>query len=404
MADVPESIHEIDSFITLSQLFLSISFRSNHLRPVSVLSLAMARFQRHLLSNQREDLDMSIFHLTDSVLLPPRSWLEHGSTILQAFFVLVIVLVKQSLVSKRPDDAIYAARYLRHLHGQPQLASGHLRHAVTRMLVEVLALQMELEANNIGQNIDEMAVLCRELLTSDAPEGDIDHTVTLFSAVILKIGPWDPDLLLDQVIECLQVARKRRPHLLTPRLALALRLGYRYYMTSVSDDYEEAAVLLDEIITSGDSQEEFVAMAQEAVAQLAWVRSMVHKAPESSEEAIYRARDFLSSFPEEHRLGSLVDFGLDDAAKQRFHYFGSIEDPEASSSSLRSPLPLPVPAVDDFPGPHQVLYKNIEKGRTVLASSAPRDPFASVFFGLFGSTFLKHFCAQRGPSTLTSRL
>ncbi|KAH8991523.1 hypothetical protein EDB92DRAFT_2103582 [Lactarius akahatsu] len=396
------STHEIDSFITLSQLFLSISFRSNPLRPISVLSLAMARFQRHLLSNQREDLDMSIFHLTDSILLLPHPWLEHGSTILQAFFVLVIALVKHSLVSRKPNDAIYAAIYLRHLRGQPQLASGHPRHAVTRMLVEVLALQIELEANNIGQNINEMAVLCGELLTSDVSEGDIDHTVTLFSEIILKIRPWDPDLPLDQVIECLQVAKKHQPHLLTPRFALALRLGHRHYMTS----------------------EEFIAMAQEAVAQLAWVHSMVHKAPEYSEEAIYRARDVLSSSHEEHRLGSLVDFGLNDAAKQRFDYFGSIKDPEASSSSLSSPLFFPVPAVDDLPGPHQVLYKkleffmellprthnndideaSIEKSRTLLASSAPRDPSASVFFGLFGPTLFEAFCAQRGPSTLTSRL
>ncbi|KAH9057546.1 hypothetical protein EDB87DRAFT_1833041 [Lactarius vividus] len=265
----------------------------------------MARFQRHMLSNQREDLDMSIFHLTDSILLPHCSWMEHGSTILQAFFLLMITLVKRSLVSKRPEDAIYAARYLRHLRDQPPVASGHPRHAVTKMLVEVMALQVELEANIMGQNIGEMAVLCREL---------------------------DP--------------RKHRPHLLTSRLALARYLGYRYYMTSLSDDYEEAAAVMDGV---------------------------------------------RGSSPEEYRLSSLVDFLLEDAAKRRFDYFGSIKGPEASS--LRSPLYLPVPAVDDFPGLHMydqdIEEASIEKGRIILAPSAPRDPFASLFFGLFGSTLFE---------------
>ncbi len=76
-----------------------MSSQSNPLRLFSVLGLAITRFQRHMLSDQREDLDKSIFHFTESILLQPRSWLEHGPMILPALFFLALALLKRSEVS-----------------------------------------------------------------------------------------------------------------------------------------------------------------------------------------------------------------------------------------------------------------------------------------------------------------
>ncbi len=68
--------------------------------------------------------------------------------------------------------------------------------------------------------------------------------------VLSKKRPWVPDQTLDQVIEYLRVARKHKPDLHKARFALAHFLSRRYCMTLVNDDYEEAASVLDEIITA----------------------------------------------------------------------------------------------------------------------------------------------------------
>ncbi|SRR6266702_4263086 len=162
------SIHEIDSFITLSRRILPILPQSHPHHPLSVLCLGFARFKRYMLSNQKEDLAKSIFHLTESTLLPPRSWLEHGPLVLHALFLLARALVQRSKVSNQLEDAIYAAKYLPHLRDQPHAAFGFPRHAITALLVDVLAFQVESEASDVVQCIEEIALLCHELLTLDA--------------------------------------------------------------------------------------------------------------------------------------------------------------------------------------------------------------------------------------------
>ncbi|KAI9451568.1 hypothetical protein BJY52DRAFT_97396 [Lactarius psammicola] len=332
-------IDEIDSFITRSQEFLSGSPRSHPIRLTCVYNLAAVRLDRYALSNEVDDLDKSIFHLTESILLPPRSWLEHGPKILHALLLLASALSKRSNVSEQPQDAIFAAKYLRYLLDQPRDAFGAPRRLVTTMLVDSLAFQVNLGAGDVMQNIGEMAVLCRELLTSDASDGDADtsRSITLFSrAVSSKVRPWVPDQPLDQVIDCLRLARMHKPELRDAHFALAFCLGIRYCMTFVNEDYEEAASMMDEIITSsplGDSQDKFVARVQRMVTGLAMVRSKTHQTPEYSEEAIYRARAFLSSSPEEHSFNALANHSLEDTAKQRFHYFGSIKGLESRSSN-----------------------------------------------------------------------
>ncbi len=412
------SIDEIDSFITRSQEFLFGSPRSHPIRLTSICNLATARLDRYALSNEADDLDKSIFHLTESIL-PPHSWLEHSPTIFHALLLLASALFRRSKVSRQPQDAIFAAKYLRYLLDQPRDAFGISRRLVTTMLVDALALQVKSKAENVMQNIREMAVLCRELLTSDAFDGNISRSITLFArAVSSEIRPWVPDQPLDQVIECLRLARMHKPELRDAHFALAFCLGIRYCMTFVNDDYEEAASMMDKIITSsspGDSQDKFVARVQRIVTGLAMVRSKTHQTPEYSEEAIYRARAFLSSSPEEHSFNALVDHSLDDTAKQRFHYFGSIEGLEArSSNSWLSQLVVAFGRKDESDdSDFGRIYKKamllegllswiqdndvmdieevVEDGRTILASSDPSSPFAFYILGLFGLILFEAF-------------
>ncbi|KAH9029064.1 hypothetical protein EDB85DRAFT_1552510 [Lactarius pseudohatsudake] len=128
------------------------------------------------------DDNMSIPHFTESIFLP-HSWLEPGRMILETFFYY---LPRTSKVPHQSGDAIHAAKYLRHLRDQPRVP----RHAVTAFLVEALAFQAELEAENVMQDTVEMVVLCRELLTLGV---DTTRSIALIVRTVLSgihpVGP-----------------------------------------------------------------------------------------------------------------------------------------------------------------------------------------------------------------------
>ena len=264
-------IHEIDSSITQLQHDLSIFTRSDLRRLKSINSLAEKRIRRYALPDQREDLDKaiadlteSIVDLTESMLLSPLSLLQHGSIILASLFLLAGTLFERSDVSKQPEDAICATKYLYYLRDQPHEIPTTSRCQVTAALIAVLALQVELEAGDVMQNIREMVVLSRELLeTSDV---NATHLILLIDSVVISnIHPAVPGQPLDELIEFSRVARERKPDLLEGHMTLASSLGYRYDMTCANDDYEEATSILDEIIayrSPENGQDESVAKAR----------------------------------------------------------------------------------------------------------------------------------------------
>ncbi|KAH9170828.1 CHAT domain-containing protein [Lactarius sanguifluus] len=412
------SIHEIDSLIADSQ-DLILALPLSHQYRAAVYSLATARFGRYKLSHQKDDLDKTILHLTESVLLQPWSLPGPRPSILLIFLNLAVALYLRSNDSKQPEDSTYSAKYLRHLRDQPLEMIGFPRSLVTLSLLDALSVQVNLEAGNVMQEIGEMALLCRELLTSesDASEDETTHAVTLIYEVVfsnIRIGA--PDQPLDQVIECLRVARTHKPDLRGVGFALALSLAVRYFMTFLNDDYEEAASVMDEMAASSppeESQDEIVAIAQGVVTMLAIMRSMVHRTPENSEEAIHRASTLTSALIEKPEL--LLARVLEDTTKQRIRDFGSIDGLEAPSND--SPLSQPLVSIGGYDEQESKyglrkdsellegllskihncdttdIEEVIENGRAILASSDPRrhGPFTFYPFDLFGQILSEGF-------------
>ncbi|KAH8978916.1 CHAT domain-containing protein [Lactarius hatsudake] len=406
MADELGSIHEIDASITLLEKPLTTLSRSDPRRIPSIVILALERARRYKLSNQSEDCDKLIIHLTELILLQPRSWLELGPTILVDFFVLAVALVQRSKASSKPEDSIYAAKYLRHLRDQHHAVPGCPRQTVTAFLVDALAYQVEFGAHNLMQCMEEMAVLCYELLTSNASDNDttrIRSITCLATVVSSKITPSMPDQLLNQVIECLRLARKQQPDLrLALAHSLACSLTCRYVVTCVNDDYEEAVSIWDEFISSGDSRVDDAALdaAREIVTTIAQLRSTAHENPEYSEEAIYRTRTFFGPSSEHSRFVERL------TAAQRYRFFGSIESQETPSgdSPLFPPALMASLRVNPETGPTieklellggllsgilnidiTEIDEAIERGRTLLASPPTSHihitPDHFVFFG-----------------------
>jgi hypothetical protein len=404
------SVHEIDSSITQFQHILSMSSRSDSPRPVFVTILAMMRHRRYTLSNQREDLDKAIVYFTESILLPPISWLQNGPVILHTLFLLANSLVMRSKVSKQPEDVIYAIKYLIHLRDQPVVIPCYY---VTALLVDALALQVELEAGNVTQNIREMAALSRELLTLETSGVDTTHTILLTCSFVLsRIPTFNPDQSLDEIIEFLRVARGHRPDILECHIAFARSLCCRHSMTCRNDDYEEVTSVLDEILTypsARDTGDESVAKALRYATDLstglAIVRSIACPTPEDLEEAINRTRTHSDSPYRDH---SSVVLDPEAIAEQRFHYFGSSEGLGVEESFGYSPLdrqlrqmtlkskPDFTQAVDQIKDLRSGIRNEdnttkideaVKKGRIILASHSPNrtDPHQTILLNLFGA-------------------
>jgi hypothetical protein len=214
-------------------------------------------------------------------------------------YYLASALSARADLSKQPEDAIYATKFLSFLRDQPHAILGVPRHRVTVLLVGGLLSQVELKAGNVMQNIREIAVLSREFFNSNTSKSSEVDTVGLISlihgVVSSNIDFGVPDQPVDELIECLRAARKHRPDLLAGRFALVISLIARYDMTYLNDDYEEAASILDEIITETSlrkpqdkSLDEAQGRATCLVKGLAVMRLNAYGTPESSEHAIYR--------------------------------------------------------------------------------------------------------------------
>jgi CHAT domain-containing protein len=378
-------IHEIAADISKYKLMLSALPPFHPLRPFWAYRLAKEFGRRYMLLNQMDDLDKSILYSTESLLSPPLSWLAHGPMIGKALYHLAVWLLMRSTVSKEPEDAIYAARYARHLRDPAHAPCAFPRQSVTAFLVVALATQIELKASDVVQTLEEMTILTHELLTSDPFSADITRAIAVVAGALSYIDPLRfPEQLLNQIIECLRLAMVYKPEIQEVHFVLAKCLFARYHYT-MGDELDEAVSVLDEVIASGPPGDEFVARCQKLVANLAMLRSAVNDHAESSEEAIYRARAFLASSSPEDALYPTWSYVLERAANIRFRNFGPIGGLEPSSSRLPSrPVPAEMPLDRLLEGIRNNkitdIDEAIEKGR-ILASSNPNDPNAPLLFG-----------------------
>jgi CHAT domain-containing protein len=394
VALVTGPIHEIAADISKDKLILSALPRCHPLRPLCTSHLASRFLERYELLDQKDDLDKSILYFTESLIFPPLSWLAHGTMILTVLSTLALSLLKRSRVFKEPEDAISAAKCLRHLRELAYTPFAFLRQPVTALLVAALATQMGLKASDVVQALEEMAVLTHELLTSDPFGVFTTDAITAFALVLSTELPLpSSDQLSNQIIECLRLARIHKPEIRQVPFSLALCLRHRYFDT-MNDELDEAASILDEVIASCSPGDELVAPSQMLAADIAMIRLAAVTHPEHSEEAIYRARAFLASSSSEEALNATWSKVLERAAKKRFTYFDPIGVNALFSDSPRS---RPVPPDDSELTPNRSPLERlldrirgnnitdidevIELGRTTLASSDPSVLKAPLIFG-----------------------
>src|SRR5216683_1481601 len=109
------------------------------------------------------------------------------------------------------SDVRYSIKYLDYLRHLSLEGSDITRHGVTVFLVRALALQVELEPCNTMQSMEEMAVLCNEVLSSDVADPDPNFAVEDFAQAASDYLLKSLRELPQQVIKCLHEANTRLP-------------------------------------------------------------------------------------------------------------------------------------------------------------------------------------------------
>ena len=169
---------------------------------------------------------------------------------------------------------------------------------VTTVLVQALAMQVELELGDVDQDIEEMASLCDELLSFDTSKEFVIIPIENFAGAInvyLKDhSSWK--IRSEKVTDCLRKAILRLPSLHQVTMALAQSLWFRFDVAPSDDDYEKGMAILDGILTFRDSGGEPSPYREDALhmaALLAASRFDASGKPEHLEHAIYRTRTML---------------------------------------------------------------------------------------------------------------
>jgi CHAT domain-containing protein len=298
------SIADIDDEIAFLQNSLSRP-RSRSGHTIGVHRLALARFVRYKLSQLKDDLDKSILYYTEAIFLPPVSQhevqLDPTLDVAPVFFHLALTLLVRSSDFAQSEDIKYSIKYLRYLRGL-LLDSFDLRvprNLITASLIHALAAQVKLDVGDGTQNIKEMVVLCRELLTSKSTDVPISAFKSLDQAAGAEFNRGLPIQLLDEVIECLRDAVEVCPlGSYDVLFALATQLFTRFTGTHSNVDCEEATALLERILDPnqpGECPESIRIQASTLATELAFSRSTVFKNPEYVEVTISRLRAELSS-------------------------------------------------------------------------------------------------------------
>ncbi|KAH8992700.1 CHAT domain-containing protein [Lactarius akahatsu] len=311
----------------------------------------MARFERHKLSQQKEDLDKSILHHTEAILLPPVSRHKLSLNIVQHLFALARALLYRSENFEQPEDIKYSIEYLRHLRGLPLDSFGLSRQTITTSLIRALGIQIKSEAGDGTQDVNEMVDLCREFLgpniSADFPVGAF---VSMGIAVIAELNrEWlVQSLYHDKAIECLREVAKLCPpsshHIL---YGLAHILLLRFIKTHSNKDYEEATALSKRILDPnqpGECPDSVRELLPHLAGALAFARSIVFESPEYSEVAISRFRTLLSSSANRELRFHVTDilagrirerlrhYSLDDSLEEANFYTSQLVDLSSSQS------------------------------------------------------------------------
>jgi CHAT domain-containing protein len=257
--------------------------------------------------------------------------------IVETLHYLAFALLLRSEEFKQPEGIKFSIEYLRYLRGFPLDSSDIPRTVVMTSLIRALRTQVRLGVGNGTLDINEMVVLCIELLSSRKSAAILAEACSyLTEATEIEFNRRLTTEMIDEVIGCLREAVKAYPpdsydawHQIM--FALAFTLHLRLLKTHSKKDFEEAEALLEKILEPGGCPDSFRDKPSLLSAMLAFGRSSVFREPEHSEVAISRLRAYFGSpsLDEEDRL--LIASAIAIQTRRRFREFSLDESLEEAN-------------------------------------------------------------------------
>ena len=303
LSNITVSIDKIDELISLGQEILSSLHLSDPERPEYLTLLAMMRVSRYNLSDDPDerDLDIAILQSTQAIFLPFHLQTVFGVNHLEAFFILTKALLLRSHESRQRSDAKSCIKCLHFLRNRSFEALNVPYDDVTTCLVDALILQSHSEPEHAVQHVEEISVLCHELLASDVSESslnDLFFRLGGLAEAVINADHSSSHQGSRQLIECLREAHARLPHLSDISIAFSCSLLLRFGQTGSNDDHEDAIAALDKVIASPSSVNNSdiqLTTATHLAATFAHTRFSFDRNPENLEEAVIRLRTHLES-------------------------------------------------------------------------------------------------------------
>jgi hypothetical protein len=339
--------------IIVYQLLLISSPRSDPRYRTSLKWLAGLWFSHHKWSDEKGDLDRSITHLTEAILLPS----QDGQDVIPLFFRLAIFLFLRFLAYGQPEDVKLSLKFflfLRNNFHPRALNTFDITHyELTSRLVQALAHKLMAGFGDLTSDMEEMAALTHRLLASGTSSGSRDKlsdAIRVFSTAAFKESTRGDTTqqIPDRVIQVLREAALIMPDNDNIHLALARCLATRFDTTHAINDYEEAMDFAHKIIDlrgPGDGLTPTAAqmIAMEVVSTLVFTLISQYTNPVYLEDSIHRIRHLLRVFSLPHTEGFTPLLGL--LEQKRLNYFGitgsSVETPFELSEYTRAVLSDP---------------------------------------------------------------
>ena len=310
------SLLEIDDDILQIRNILSPLPQADPRRSTYLAILAGARSMRYELTDENEDMEESISRSVEAILSFDPHIGHDSHVVVTTFFFLADSLFRRSVKLKRLDDSKRSLRYFRYLRDQSLETPRVTRSHITTAFAQALANQVRMGSIDPTRNVEEMAILCCELLRLDASDKLLLGAVETLVRAIRD----DPQLVdrppPDQAIECLREANIRFPASDRVSLRLLLSLSQRFMMVTHSHpDYEEAMSIVDRFITDPTC----LKVASYVAVRLAETRFKVYGNPEYLEEAIFRIQIRLGTLSSEDPECQELNQFLEKLEKARFY-------------------------------------------------------------------------------------
>ncbi|KAH9962712.1 CHAT domain-containing protein [Lactifluus volemus] len=284
------SISELEDVIYNHQTGLLSLPRFHPWRARLLESLAGWRYEHFQSSASHEQIDQSILHLSEALLLCPGTASGPTPNAAGLFFRLACSLHLRWTRFKQPGDIKACVKYFRYLRDQRHHVLDASPSEITLLLVLALSEQVESmpDPDKILENVEEMTILCRELFNSNSSR-PLEYAFEALSAAFFAcyVTTGEPP---DQVIDFLREVNVRFPNSLEHSRRFAHCLALRFLTTFTNADYEEITTILDKVITSASDLPEDVRShvkeeALSTIATLSDIRYVTLRKPEYLENS-----------------------------------------------------------------------------------------------------------------------